>query len=220
MGGWFADNKGGSNVGIGAAWVYTRNGDVWTQQGGKLVGSGAVGSAQQGWSVALSGDGKTAIVGGFADNGDVGAAWVFVQPPAGTLQVSPATNIVASGTQGELFSPASFNYQLTSTNGRVNYSISGIPPWLNANFISGTATTSPVTVTFSLINVSRLTPNTYTATIAFTNTSTGNGNTIRTATLTVDRGTKADCKDGGWRNFVSSPGPFKNQGQCVSYFED
>jgi hypothetical protein len=29
---------------------------------------------------------------------------------------------------------------------------------------------------------------------------------------------KDDCKDGGWKNFVSSPGPFKNQGQCVSHF--
>jgi hypothetical protein len=29
---------------------------------------------------------------------------------------------------------------------------------------------------------------------------------------------KDDCKDGGWRNFTFSPGPFKNQGQCVSHF--
>jgi len=26
------------------------------------------------------------------------------------------------------------------------------------------------------------------------------------------------CKNGGWKNFPSPPGPFKNQGQCVSYF--
>ena len=26
------------------------------------------------------------------------------------------------------------------------------------------------------------------------------------------------CKDGGWQNFTSPPGPFKNQGQCVSHF--
>ncbi|HWX30982.1 MAG TPA: hypothetical protein VNZ53_26535 [Steroidobacteraceae bacterium] len=29
---------------------------------------------------------------------------------------------------------------------------------------------------------------------------------------------KDDCKDGGWKNFTFSPGPFKNQGACVSYF--
>jgi hypothetical protein len=146
-----------------------------------------------------------------------GAGSISVAIAGSALQVSPATNIAASGIQGGAFSPTSFNYQLTSTSGSLNYSISGIPPWLNANFTSGTATTSPVTVTFSLMNVGRLTPNTYTATIAFTNTSTGNGKTTRTATLIVNRG---NCKDGGWRDFVSSPGPFKNQGQWVSYFED
>jgi hypothetical protein len=26
------------------------------------------------------------------------------------------------------------------------------------------------------------------------------------------------CKNGGWQNFASAPGPFSNQGQCVSYF--
>jgi hypothetical protein len=29
---------------------------------------------------------------------------------------------------------------------------------------------------------------------------------------------KDDCKDGGWKNFTFPPGPFKNQGQCVSHF--
>jgi hypothetical protein len=60
----------------GAIGVYTRNGGVWTQQGAKLVGAGAVGNAVQGRSVALSADGNTAIVGGSGDNGFVGAVWV------------------------------------------------------------------------------------------------------------------------------------------------
>ena len=38
------------------------------QQGSKLVGTGAVGSASQGWGVSLSADGNTAIVGGHHDN--------------------------------------------------------------------------------------------------------------------------------------------------------
>jgi hypothetical protein len=32
----------GDNSGTGAAWVYTRSGGAWTQQGNKLVGTGAV----------------------------------------------------------------------------------------------------------------------------------------------------------------------------------
>jgi len=61
------------------AWVFTRSGSVWTQQGKKLIGTGAVGNARQGMSVALSADGNTAIVGGWSDNSTTGAAWVFTR---------------------------------------------------------------------------------------------------------------------------------------------
>jgi len=69
----------GDNHLTGASWLFTRSGGVWTQQGSKLVGSGAMGYAGQGISVALSADGNTALVGGFADNNDFGAAWVFTR---------------------------------------------------------------------------------------------------------------------------------------------
>jgi len=62
---------------VGAAWVYTRSGGVWSQQSTKLVGTGAVGGAEQGVSAAISGDGGTVILGGPADNSWAGAAWVF-----------------------------------------------------------------------------------------------------------------------------------------------
>jgi len=75
----------GDNGSAGAAWVYTRSSGVWSQQGAKLVGAGAVGSAYQGSSVALSADGITAVVGGYGDNGFAGAAWVYTKPAfAGT----------------------------------------------------------------------------------------------------------------------------------------
>jgi hypothetical protein len=63
----------------GAAWVFTRVDTIWSQQGGKLVGTGAIGPARQGISVALSGDGNTALVGGPFDNNETGAAWVFTR---------------------------------------------------------------------------------------------------------------------------------------------
>jgi len=51
--------------GVGAVWVYTQSvvGE-WSQQGQKLVGTGGVGTSEQGFSVALAADGNTAIVGG------------------------------------------------------------------------------------------------------------------------------------------------------------
>jgi hypothetical protein len=68
--------------GIGAAWVFTREAGKWTQQGGKLVGKHGAAISSQGWSVALSGDGNTALIGGPKAEGEkgeheVGAAWVF-----------------------------------------------------------------------------------------------------------------------------------------------
>ena len=65
----------------GAARVFTRAGTVWTEQQTlslPSIGPGAeIGAANFGWSVALSHDAKTALIGGDADNGGVGAAWVF-----------------------------------------------------------------------------------------------------------------------------------------------
>lgn len=66
--------------GPGAAWVFTRSGGIWTQQGSKLAGTGAAGDAAQGISVSLSADGSTAIVGGPEDNIGIGAAWIYTQP--------------------------------------------------------------------------------------------------------------------------------------------
>ncbi|SPF48864.1 exported hypothetical protein [Candidatus Sulfopaludibacter sp. SbA4] len=72
------------NGNTGAAWVFTRNSSgVWSQQGGKLVGAGAVGTAYQGGAVAISGDGNTIIVGGNADNNYTGAAWIFTRSSSG-----------------------------------------------------------------------------------------------------------------------------------------
>lgn len=68
---------------LGAAWVYIRNNSSWVQQGSKLLGNNAIGEAvAQGWSVALSSDGNTALVGGTGDSGVVrfgGAVWVYTR---------------------------------------------------------------------------------------------------------------------------------------------
>src|SRR5580704_1008365 len=69
----------GDTGGSGAAWIFTRSNGAWSQQGNKLVGTGNVGLAIQGFAVAISGDGNTAIMGGYADNSGAGAAWVFTR---------------------------------------------------------------------------------------------------------------------------------------------
>ena len=102
VGGWSDNNK------TGAAWVFTRSGGVWTQQGKKLVGSGAVGRACQGTSVALSADGNTAILGGPGDDpenrsvpfglGASGAAWVFTR--SGGVWTQQGDKLVSTGAAG------------------------------------------------------------------------------------------------------------------------
>jgi antibiotic biosynthesis monooxygenase (ABM) superfamily enzyme len=93
----------GDNSAAGAAWVFTRSKGVWKQLGNKLVGTGAAGKAWQGFSVALSADGKTALVGGPGDNSNVGAAWVFSRSGAEWSQQSGklvATDVAGSAKHG------------------------------------------------------------------------------------------------------------------------
>jgi hypothetical protein len=90
----------GDNSYKGAAWVWTRSGGVWTQQGSKLVlvGTGAVGGANQGASVSLSSDGNTAIVGGYGDNSYKGAAWVWTR--SGGVWTQQGSKLVGTGAVG------------------------------------------------------------------------------------------------------------------------
>ncbi len=83
------------NYGVGAVWVYTLSGGAWTQQGGKLVGNGASGTASQGSSVAISSDGNTIIEGGPIDSNFVGASWIFTR--SGGIWTQQGTKLVGTG---------------------------------------------------------------------------------------------------------------------------
>ncbi|MBV9069830.1 MAG: WD40 repeat domain-containing protein [Acidobacteria bacterium] len=86
------------NISLGAAWIWTRSAGIWTQQGPKLVGSGAVGMAYQGYSVSLSADGNTALIGGYYDNNTAGAAWVWKKSGGIWTQFGP--KLVGAGAVG------------------------------------------------------------------------------------------------------------------------
>jgi PKD repeat protein len=88
----------------------------FTQQGQKLVGSGAVGGAEQGNSIALSADGNTAIVGGPGDNVNIGAEWVFTRSSGG-VWTQQGPKLFGSGTVG---SPVYQGYSVAlSANGNI-----------------------------------------------------------------------------------------------------
>lgn len=86
----------GDNSGIGAAWIFQRQGTGWVQDGLKLIGSGAVGTSRQGLSVAVSSDGKSVVVGGPADNSNAGAAWVYTKIDGEWKQQSVKLTVLAT----------------------------------------------------------------------------------------------------------------------------
>ena len=65
------------NGGVGAVWIFIRSGSTWVQQGNKIVAPN--GAGYQGWSVALSADGNTAIWGALEANTFGGAVWVYTR---------------------------------------------------------------------------------------------------------------------------------------------
>jgi hypothetical protein len=69
-----------------------------------LTGTGEIGGSF-GYSVALSADGSTALVGGNSDNGSKGAAWVFAATCQSPKQVC-----------AHLPTPAPFPALTTTTN--------------------------------------------------------------------------------------------------------
>jgi hypothetical protein len=71
-----------SNSAQGAAYIFTRSGGVWSQQQ-SLTASDGTTIDQFGYSVALSSDGNTALIGAFSktvgSNSNQGAAYVFIR---------------------------------------------------------------------------------------------------------------------------------------------
>jgi hypothetical protein len=82
----------------GAVWIFTRTGSTWSQQGVKLVGTGATGGARQGWSIALSSDGNVLASGGYQDNSFIGAVWVFTR--SGSIWSQQGPKLVGTGGVG------------------------------------------------------------------------------------------------------------------------
>nr|HNI25990.1 hypothetical protein [Leptospiraceae bacterium] len=68
------------------------------QQGSKLVGTGNVGAAQMACTIGLSADGNSAFLGGYGDNGGLGAAWVFKR--SGSTWAQQGSKLVGSGNVG------------------------------------------------------------------------------------------------------------------------
>jgi hypothetical protein len=93
----------------GAAFVFTRSGSMWSQQGGALIGKHPAGEVAEGESVSLAGNGETALIGGPSSSPslsepELGAAWVFTL--AGGIwseqtELAPGTGATIHTAQGD-----------------------------------------------------------------------------------------------------------------------
>jgi hypothetical protein len=218
----------GDSEGSGAAWVFVRNGSVWSQQGNKLGGTGSVGGgASQGFSVALSADGNTAILGGPIDSAYAGAAWVFTR--SGGMWTQQGQKLVGTGATGAYAAQQGRSVALSADgNTAIVGGPSDNPPygpgavWVftrtngvwtqQGSKLVGTGS-APLNQGVLQGQSVALSADSSTVIAGGPNDSSYGG----AAWVFVQR-TKEDCKNGGWLNFPSPPGPFTSQTQCESYF--
>jgi hypothetical protein len=103
------------------------------------------------------------------------------------LQLSPTSGIAVTGNPGGPYSPTQFTYQLSSTQGTVNYSIIGAPNWLSISAPTGNVGTTGTTVTFQVnnTNANTLVSGTYNSPMTIKNMDTDAGTTTLNATITI-----------------------------------
>jgi len=107
----------------------------------------------------------------------------------GQLAVTPAGDLSSSGNAGGPFSPDSIIYTLTNSgSASLSWTANQTANWVSLSATSGDlAAGATTTVTVSLNNTAQsLTAGSYSDTISFVNTTTGNGNTSRNVNLTVN----------------------------------
>ena len=70
----YNDDRG---INSGSAYVFTRSGSSWTQQA-KLTASDGASGDYFGYSVAVSSDGNTAVIGAHYDDSARGSVYIFI----------------------------------------------------------------------------------------------------------------------------------------------
>lgn len=105
----------------------------------------------------------------------------------GIMTVTPQTSFESSGFSGGPFTPANTVYTISASQNNVPWSVTSDKSWLTITPESGTATLAQASqVTISINSSANSLPEgLHTATITFTNTTGGLGNTTRTANLNI-----------------------------------
>jgi hypothetical protein len=88
------------HAGDGRAWMFQGSGTSWSVQGGALAGTGEQGEGHFGRSVALSGDGRVALIGAPGDSDYLGGAWVYERSESGWTERGPVLEGAGEAPEG------------------------------------------------------------------------------------------------------------------------
>jgi hypothetical protein len=122
------------------------------------------------------------------------------------VQVTPANGYYSSGPQGGPFNPGVQIFYMSNTGASaISYTATANQPWVTVFMTSGTMNAGETWANPVFVNsqANSLTAGTHTATVTYTNTTNGSGNTTRTVTLIV--GTPGDTTPPTVT--ISSPAP-------------
>lgn len=124
----------GDGGGGGAAWLFARRGSHWQAAGARLTGAGTDGLAGFGRSVALSGDGAVALVGGPVDGDGTGAVWRFHAGPAGWSAAGKKLTATAESGPGQFGDSValSANGETALVGGALDAGGTGAAWWLDS----------------------------------------------------------------------------------------
>jgi hypothetical protein len=98
----------------GSLWMYGGATSAWNLQASYLVGSGSTPPSNIGNAVSVSSDGSTVAVGGYMDNNEDGATWVFTRSGLSWVQLGS----ILVGTDAGLFTAQGSSVALSS-NGQI-----------------------------------------------------------------------------------------------------
>jgi hypothetical protein len=124
-----------------AAWTFTRSGSSWSREAQGVNADEEIRHDRFGDSVALSGDGATALIGGPRDGLGSGAAWLFAGAASTPVPPEPAVGASAAAASGSGTSGGVAN--AVALSGVLSSQTSGLPlPRLgqtaNLRLLSGT----------------------------------------------------------------------------------
>ena len=113
-----------ANNGVGAAWIFSLDGNNVGNLPFKVVGNDSIGQSLQGVYLSLDANGSRIVISGQNDSNGIGAAWVFQQDVMRARTESPTAVLKTRRPTQNSRSQKLKDIQLTSSGVRTSFAIS------------------------------------------------------------------------------------------------